>query len=306
MEEFTFDLQRFDDTVISAGQSAVISITSGSSTEPKTITAGAGNAITIKPIVADNVTTGAAISLSSTSNGFTVKDDDTNEYKYELTKIGSNGINISIGSGSSATVDSIDDGDTFVINNIHFTRDSNGLFSGSYNNSNYTSDKVILGSSTSSVALKGTIPTDLSNWYEIREVDSGTLSISSASAFSVSSGGGKGVIAADTDADLIKFYAELSRPNVADYKYLISGTPSLVSGSTDTLSSIFLASSVVSGGVAFTNDFAGSLSPSLSIRAGTNIFHVESSDSYFILSAKDNSSAFLDEHATGVSLISGS
>ncbi len=292
-------------TIPAGGKSAVIEIGGVS----KTIISGATNAITVS-----TVSGGAVVTLSNPGEDFYVNDDTYRTYK--LNTAGSNGIVLTLGSGSAVTVGSLDKNDVFSINDEKFSITALGVFSG-YDSVN-TADKMILGSLPSTLALTGSTPDNLSSasttdWYKIVEVDKGVLNITGASDFDTLADSSyyKGVIAVDTDGDTDAtriFYAELSTTAIKGQKYMIS---SITSASVDsslegTLSNIYIASDVLSGGVVFTENFAASSASAPTITTDNATFHVDSSEGYFVLSGGTTIPVSLNSSAKEISLIRGS
>ena len=306
MNELSFDLQRFNiDTVLSDNATLAVTIAG----TPKTIKAGTDNSVSVSVIGDESDASAAVVSISNPTHDFFIDssiNNSINSFRYEVTE--GNGIVISLGGGSAASVGSIDNGDIFIVNNEKkFSKTADGFFSGDANSSVY--DKIILGSSPlpSTLALTGSsIPSeDLeSNWYKIISVTNGNLILDSADDFD--SSGYKGVIAADT-GNPIEFYAQLSKRELPDRGYRISSI-----SSASELSTITFTANVLSGGVVLSGDFIGStgvLAPTVVANGAT--FHVDKSNGYILLAAGKDSAGnglpvSLNSNAKGISLISGS
>ena len=303
MNEFSFDLQRFDETTLSGDMTMLVTIAGTA----KTINGGTDSPITVSLIGDASAASAAVVTISNPTNDFFINSSINNSvdtFRYEL-NTGSE-IIFTLGGGSAISIGAIDEGDSFTINNEKkFSKTAEGFFSGSADSSTY--DKIILGSSPSSLALTGSSISseDLeSNWYKIIAATSGNLVLDSTDDFD--SSGYKGIIAADTGTQT-SFYAQLSKRTLPDRGYRISSI-----ASASDLSKITFAADVLSGGVVLSEDFIGStgvLAPTIVANGAT--FHVDSSNGYILLAAGKDSNGnglpvSLNENAHEISLASGS
>mgnify|MGYP007069933282 CR=1 FL=1 len=294
MNKFVFDLQRFDSITLAGDTLSTVITIAGT---PKTIKAGTDNDVRISVLSDESA---AIITLSSAGDEFYV-----NDIPYVLKTSGGNGIVVTLGGGSAATVGSIDNGDTFTINNEKFSKTSYGFFSGTATPSAY--DKMIIGSSANTLALSGSsiLADDLeANWYKLVQVDNDVLVLDGSEDFD--SSGYKGIIAIDSDGTTPKFYAQLSQRELPDRGYRISSVTSA-----STLSRISVTSDVLSGGVVFASDFTASGTNAPVIMANGATFHIDSSSGYILLSGGrdsegNNTEITLNENVKKVSLGSGS
>ncbi|MBR4151945.1 MAG: hypothetical protein IKT98_03210 [Selenomonadaceae bacterium] len=267
--------------------------------EAKTIYAGEMNDIEVSVLSGG---TSAVISLSGASDEFTIR-DSLGEREYRLDTSGNtDGIIITIGSGSAATVGSLEDsGDIFLVNGKKFNRAIIGLFEGD--------DKFIKDSDLDKITLAGTnLDSSNPNFYKILKVEdvdgNKVLNINGSSDFDPA-GCPSGVIAIDTVSGNV--YANLYAAS-DKYKYGIKESPN----SEDYLSVISIADSgdVLSVGISFDSKFVGDANVPTIIADNTAI-QVNESNGYFVLNKaslpnyKTSTPISLNSASRRISLVKG-
>ena len=308
MDDFIFDLQRFDDdpktTVLAEDNSIILSFGNGEN-DKRTIKAGSDGNVSVTVNSDDTENAFAVVSLSTARGNFFVNDADGRAWNYKLDKPGADGVIITIGSSSMAIVDSLDNGDVFLIGDT-----VNGISTLHSTLSKSTSGILVDGgfindNSVSKVTLSGTAlesPTD--KYYKVVTVnkndDKAAITLT---ADNFSTVGYQGIYAMDTSNASPSIYARL-RPNDINNEYRVQS----VSGSeNNTLSSITVNdATVLSVGVSFTSNFAGATGTPTLIASETTL-HVDSANDNFTLVKKESSKQVsLSSGAAEISLISGS
>ena len=309
MDEFIFDLQRFDTVSTVLDKYGTLPLAIGG--EPKTITSSTGNSINVTLTTEGDATQNAAISLSA-GDEIIIEDTQGRRLNYELSTAGTDGIVITIGSDSTANIGSIDSGDKFLVsdtiaNSLNsaatYSMTSKGLLV-DYDSTVKGYDGFVHDSSLTNISLaSATLSSLTSNFYRVVEVDNNVLTIDDKSDF-VYDTTYAGVYAIDTDTDTTpSIYARLVSTNAVPYRI------SSVASDDSTLSTINISSDdVLTKGISFTKNFAGDNGSTPTIIAGTTTLHVDSaSSSYFTLSGGNNSSpvSLSSNGSVDVSLIGG-